>query len=122
MTISLSHETIKLMLESKRYIKKEFGVNINLDDEQAIALFLAYASKSVSEEFKKCTDKLMLQLLPANKTSNEKVSPPGEKNNVKYYRGQRVVEATPVPVAQASEKTNGKRNKQVTYRGQTITI
>jgi len=122
MTISLSHETIKLMLESKRYIKKEFGVNINLDDEQAIALFLAYASKSASKELKECTDKLMMQLIPANKTENEGPSLPASKNNVKYYRGQPVIEAAPAPVTQTSENTNVKRNKQVTYRGQTITI
>ena len=115
MTMMLSRETIKLMMKSQKIILKEFGVRIDLDNDQAIAMFLAYATQSNSEDLKACTNKLMVELLPEQKTETEKAA---EKSNthVRYYRGQKVTQ----PMKKTQDVTHSniktKRTKQVTYR------
>ncbi len=118
MTMALSRETIKLMLQSQRIIKQEFGVRIDLDDDQAIARFFAYASQSSSDDLKNCTSKLLAQLVPESEGGNNdevEIRSP----SVRYYRGQPITD----PVGQSagsSNKLEKKSSKQIIYRGQKI--
>jgi len=120
MTVSLSRETIKLMMQSQRMIKKEFGVRIDLDNEQAIAMFIAYASQSSSDELKECSSKLMAQLVPGENSATEEL-PAKSKAQVRYYRGQPVVSPQELSVNQANDKVETNHTKQITYRGQKVT-
>lgn len=118
MTMALSRETIKLMLQSQRIIKQEFGVRIDLDDDQAIARFFAYASQSSSDDLKNCTNQLLAQLVPESEPSlnNESVS---KAASVRYYRGQPVT----APVGQSLDRVDEsekKTSKHIIYRGQKI--
>ena len=119
--MSLSRETIKLMMQSQRIIKKEFGVRIDLDNDQAIALFIAYASQSSSNELKECSNKLMFQLIPDDNTA-AKDTAVKSKAQVRYYRGQPIV----IPEVKSVTQTNVRvaetsHTKQITYRGQKFT-
>lgn len=118
MTMALSRETIKLMLQSQRIIKREFGVRIDLDDDQAIARFLAYASQSSSNDLKSCTSQLLAQLIPETVDSkNDEVET--KAVNVRYYRGQPIID----PVDQSVGRPNSqekKPSKHIIYRGQKI--
>jgi len=115
--MTLSRETIKLMMQCQRMVNKEFGVRVNLDNEQAIAIFLAYASQSGSVELKDCSDKLMIQVIPVeNKVADKALDKP--KVHVRYYRGQPVVDADVKPVI--DNKTEKDHTKEITYRGQKV--
>ena len=119
MPMSLSRETIKLMMQSQRIIKKEFGVRIDLDNDQAIALFIAYASQSSSNELKECSNKLMVQLIPGENSAT-KDTPVKSKAQVRYYRGQPIVIPEVKTVSQANDRTEKSHTKQITYRGQKL--
>lgn len=120
MTMSLSRETINLMMQSQRIIKKEFGVRIDLDNEQAIALFIAYASQSRSDELKECSNKLMALLIPDENSATEE-TPVKSKAQVRYYRGQPVAIPEVSSASQENYKAETNQKKQITYRGQKIT-
>lgn len=122
----LSRETIKLMIRSQKMVLKEFDVRIDLDNDQAIAMFLAYASQSSSVELKECTNRLVAQLLPdrEHKAREQKKEP---KQHVRYYRGQMIKEPLGKNVDSENnlDKINAsgvKQPKEVIYRGQKVII
>ena len=119
MTMSLSREAIKLMMQSQRMIKKEFGVRIDLDNEQAIAMFIAYASQSSSGELKECSNRLMALLIPDGNSAAEE-TPAKSRSQVRYYRGQPVTIPEENSVNQDKYKQESNHTKQITYRGQKV--
>ncbi len=127
MSISLSRETIHLMLQSQRIIKKEFGVKIELDDDQMMARVFAYAAQSNSGALKDCAKSLMQQLLPQDAPQDAKGSGKVEAGSkttaARVYRGQVIEEnvVTPACDKAGAEETAG-RGKAVIYRGQRIMV
>lgn len=122
MYMTLSRETIHLMLQSQRIIKKEFGVKIELDDDQVMARVFAYAAQSSSAALKDCAKSLMQQLLPQDAGGKGEVEAVS-KTTARVYRGQLIEEDVTTPVSEKTavqEKTS--RGKTVIYRGQKITV
>ncbi len=123
MSISLSRESIRLMMQSQRIIKKEFGVRIQLDDEQVMARVFAYAAQSISDELKQCANNLMKQLLPGESDSTEGQAIEKQTSAARIYRGQVVTVETPKPVGQDEEtvaETSSGPQKNVIYRGRRV--
>lgn len=121
MSISLSRETIQLMLQSQRIIKKEFGVRIALDDDQVMARVFAYATQSSSNVLKDCAESLMQQLLPQDPGGG--VAAESKSTAARVYRGQVIEENPSTPEtnkARVQENDNGA--KTVIYRGQKLMI
>lgn len=121
MSISLSRETIRLMMNSQKMIKKEFGVRIELDDDQMMARVFAYAAQSSSGELKKCANELMQQLIPgqADETSTE----PAKKltSAARIYRGQVITEPANTGKQHLPDKNiPPDAKKKVIYRGQRV--
>jgi len=123
MSISLSRETIHLMLQSQRIIKKEFGVRIALDDDQVMARVFAYAAQSSSAALKDCAKSLMQQLLPQDAGGKGEFEAVSKTTAARVYRGQLIEEDVTTSVSEKTavqEKTS--RGKTVIYRGQKITV
>ena len=115
----LTREAINWMIQSQRIIKKEFGVRIELSDQQAIYRFLAYASKSSSDDLKSYTDKLLEYMATDLEVTTEEEPETKSAAKVRYYRG------VPVPVAEAQPEhqpieANKRHTKEIIYRGQKI--
>ena len=70
MFISLSRETINLMIQSQKIIRQEFGVNIRLDDDQALPRILMFSRRSGSNELRNYTGKLK-ELIPEIQINND---------------------------------------------------
>jgi hypothetical protein len=123
MSISLSRETIHLMLHSQRIIKKEFGVKIELDDDQVMARVFAYAAQSSSQALKDCAKSLMHQLLPENADNSSKVAEESKTTAARVYRGQ-VIEKNTATTKNDKASTHGgaSSGKTVIYRGQKIKV
>ncbi len=119
----LSRETIQLMMQSQRMIQKEFGVRIQLHDEQAIARLIAYAAQSKNDELKACSAQLMQQLAPGtgSDSATDDVAPePMASTARNIYRGCEIeAEAAPEPVAVEEQNSAAPRNK-VIYRGRRV--
>jgi hypothetical protein len=123
MSISLSRETIQLMLQSQRIIKKEFGVRIELDDDQVMARVFAYAAQSSSNALKDCAKLLMQQLLPRESGTGDEVQTAPQTTAARVYRGQVIAENVATPEsAKAVAQEKGSSGKTVIYRGQKITL
>lgn len=127
MSISLSRETIHLMLQSQRIIKQEFGVKIELDDDQLMARMFAYAAQSSSGALKDCAKSLMQQLLPQDVSQDAKRSgevDAGSKTTAaRVCRGQVIEESITTSASdKAAAEEKPARGKALIYRGQKITV
>lgn len=120
MSISLSRETIHLMLQSQRIIKKEFGVKIELDDDQVMARVFAYAAQSSSTDLRDCAKALMQQLLPGEEEKAEESTNNHHKSAARIYRGQ-VIEEPKTEKVKQDVGAGAVARKNVIYRGQRVT-
>ena len=121
LTISLSRETIRLMMQSQRMIQKEFGMRIQLDDEQMMARVFAYAAQSNSGDLKKCANELMQHLIPNSPDANEEKIEKKLNSSTRIYRGQVIpVEVTAPDSNSQAPKSETKTRKNVIYRGQRV--
>lgn len=122
LSISLSRETIRLMMQSQRMIKKEFGVRIELDDDQVMARVFAYAAQSRCGELKQCASELMQQLLPGASSDNDEK--PGSKpgSAARIYRGQVLPAraATEDRESRSADASSSRPAKNVIYRGRRV--
>ena len=119
MTISLSRESINLMMQSQKMIKKEFGVRIDLDDEQLMARVFAYASQSNSGDLIQCANKLMQLLLPSKSEDSSNPSEQKQVSTKRIYRGQVLPEII-TDVSSQNQDAQIKTKKNVIYRGQRV--
>ena len=117
----LSRETIKIMMKVQRLVKDEFGVRIGLDDDNASALLLAYASRSQSEDLKLCADELAMSLIPGGtQESSSEVTSDSAKVKQRVYRGRVIVEEVEDHSSQQEDVTDGTEKKGVIYRGNAV--
>ena len=103
-------------------IKKEFGVRIDLDDDQMMARVFAYAAQSSSGDLKQCANDLMQQLIPGQDETHDTEKEKKQTSAVRMYRGQPVsieTKASDMNTAKNSSASNTKKN--VIYRGQRVT-
>ena len=120
MSISLSRETIHLMMQSQRMVKKEFGIHIGLDDDQAIAQFIAYSAQSTCSDLKQCASQLMQALIPAKKEKPVRADTKQSKKAVRMYRGQEVIVDESQLTDKQADNVQTKTSKNVIYRGQRV--
>ena len=121
MTISLSRETIRLMMQSQRMIKKEFGIRIELDDDQMMARVFAYAAQSSSGDLKQCASQLMQQLLPEATAEPEQPAAKQPSSAARIYRGQVLPEKSSSSEANGSgAQASPAPAKNVIYRGRRV--
>lgn len=131
MSIMLSRETIKLMMNVQRKVKEEFGVRISLDDDNASAMLMAYASRSQSDELRSSGNDLALSMIP--NTQITRVGQTSEKAHhmkQRVYRGQVVGSepttpmATDASIAQDLEGSvvESENKSTIIYRGHRVTV
>jgi hypothetical protein len=107
-------------------IKKEFGVRIELDDDQVMARVFAYAAQSESDELKHCANALMQQLVPGQQGDKEKptadvAAHASAQEDVRVYRGQVVRKEKARPQAnRADDLEEAPARKNVIYRGRRV--
>ena len=117
----LSRETIKIMMKVQRQVKDEFGVRVGLDDENASAMLMAYASRSQSEELRRLSAELASSFIPGER--QESVSEvPADSARVKQrvYRGW-VIAEEPMNHSSGEEGVSDSTEKKgVIYRGNVV--
>ena len=117
----LSRETIKIMMKVQRLVKDEFGVRIGLDDDNASALLLAYASRSQSEDLKLCADELAMSLIPGGaQESSSEVVPDSSRVRQRVYRGRVIVEDVEDQPGDQAVDAEDTAKKGVIYRGNVV--
>ena len=108
-------------MQSQRMIQKEFGMRIQLDDEQMMARVFAYAAQSNSRDLKKCANELMQQLIPDSPVASEERKEKRLSSSTRIYRGQVIpVEDTAPDSNNQAPKSETKTRKNVIYRGQRV--
>jgi hypothetical protein len=112
-------ETIKIMMKVQRLVKDEFGVRVDLDDDNALAMLLDYASRSQSEELRRLSAELALSLIPGE-TQESASADASDSSRVKQrvYRG-RVIAEEPVSSQQEAE-SDSMEKRGVIYRGNVV--
>lgn len=109
------------MMQSQRMIKKEFGVRIELDDDQVMARVFAYAAQSQSDELKQCAGDLMQQLIPGQADSSKGEEIEKQTSAARIYRGQVIAVDAPVQTTQNQETSSEpSAKKNVIYRGRRV--
>lgn len=102
-------------------IKKEFGVRIDLDDDQMMARVFAYAAQSSSGDLKQCANDLMLQLIPGQDETRDMEQEKKQTSAARVYRGQPIsIETTANDMNTANNTSSSKTKKNVIYRGQRV--
>jgi hypothetical protein len=117
----LSRETIKIMMKVQRLVKDEFGVRVGLDDDNASAMLLAYASRSQSEELIRLSAELASSLIPGEtQASASELATDSSRVKQRVYRGRVIVEE--VEDQPGDQDADGKSNmkKGVIYRGNAV--
>lgn len=115
----------------QRKVKDEFGVRISLDDDNASAMLMAYASRSQSDELRSSGDDLALSLIPNKQLPvREQASVNSHQMKQRVYRGQ-VIEneterSTKPNLAIAQQEVSSldvaDTKRTVIYRGNRITV
>jgi hypothetical protein len=121
MSLLLSRETIKIMMKVQRLVRDEFGVRIGLDDDNASAMLLAYASRSQSEELRLLSSELAVSLIPgAGQEASNDVASDNEKVKQRVYRGQVIMEEEVSPSSEQAVEADSTAKKGVVYRGNVV--
>ena len=121
MSLLLSRETIKIMMKVQRLVRDEFGVRIGLDDDNASAMLLAYASRSQSEELRLLSGELAVSLIPgAGQEASNDVASDNEKVKQRVYRGQVIMEEEVSPSSEQAVEADSTAKKGVVYRGNVV--
>jgi hypothetical protein len=121
MSILLSRETIKIMMKVQRLVRDEFGVRIGLDDENASAMLLAYASRTQSDELRLCASELAMSLIPGGQpVPEEKAIPDGQKVKQRVYRGRVIAEEDVNHSSEQVAEEESTAKKGVVYRGNVV--
>lgn len=101
-------------------IKKEFGVRIELDDDQVMARVFAYAAQSGSTDLKDCANALMQQLIPDSDENGNEKDPLTLSSAARIYRGQVILDDEKSQAADSKEKGSQPGKKNVIYRGRRV--
>lgn len=121
MSILLSRETIKIMMKVQRLVRDEFGVRIGLDDDNASAMLLAYASRSQSEDLRLLSGELALALIPGGtEEPASEIPSDGEKVKQRVYRGRVIAEEDVKPRTEQEAEADSTAKKGVVYRGNVV--
>ncbi|MFW2373293.1 MAG: hypothetical protein ACN4GM_09235 [Gammaproteobacteria bacterium] len=119
--MSLSRETIRLMMQSQKMIQKEFGMRIQLDDEQMMARVFAYAAQSSSGDLKKCAHELMQQLIPNPSEAGNEQKDHNQSSAIRIYRGQVIAAESTADYSNTREsRSETKTRNNVIYRGRRV--
>ena len=108
------------MMHSQRMIKKEFGVRIELDDDQVMARVFAYAAQSTSGDLKQCANELMQQLLPGEGATQEAEVDSPATSAARIYRGQVMPAKAAAEAGSQPEAAAAGSGKKVIYRGRRV--
>jgi hypothetical protein len=121
MSLLLSRETIKIMMKVQRLVRDEFGVRIGLDDDNASAMLLAYASRSQSEELRLLSGELAVSIIPgARQEASNDVASDNEKVKQRVYRGRVIMEEEVSPSSEQAVGADSTAKKGVVYRGNVV--
>lgn len=117
----LSRETIKIMMKSQRLVKDEFGVRVGLDDDNATAMLLAYASRSQSEELRLLSAELAASLIPGEaQESVSEVASDSSRVKQRVYRGRVIAEEVEDQPGDQLADGESTMKKGVIYRGNVV--
>jgi len=121
MSILLSRETIKIMMKVQRLVKEEFGIRIGLDEDNASAMLMAYASRSQSEDLRKLSGTLASSLIPGGtQESGSEFAADSNKVKQRVYRGRVIAEEGGDHSSEPATEVESTAKKGVVYRGNVV--